>query len=256
MSTLNSNGEIDPTRGAMIICIGKKGSGKSVMGLTWFRAYPGDKVVIDVAGDDGPIGDDVFTLSGDVHELPKHWPEYLRDGDKPMILRYVPDPGSKTFMDDMDAVVGLTIAHGQCAILVHEIGILAPASSTPPHMRRLLQHSRHNGATTAIFCGPRSQTVNALAFQQADLVYTFELMGEQDRKRIADNIGWNVNEFHELVNSLGPHEHLLFDANIPKPTHGEPDTRLQLREALPKEVADSVTKWAKGYRPRKKGAGW
>lgn len=252
MGTFNAAGEIDPAVGRIITIIGKKGSGKSVMGLTYFRAYPGDKVVIDVAGDDGPIGADVITLTGTVDDLPRSWPEWMRDDDKPMILRYVPDPGSKTYLDDMDTVVGMVNGHGQCAILVHEIGILAPASSTPPNMRRLLQHNRHGGATTAIFCGPRAQTVNTLAFQQADLVYTFELMGEADRKRIADNIGWNPKEFHELVASLGPHEHLLFDANEPKPDNDQPDNRLQMREALPKEVADSVMKWAKGIRPRQK----
>jgi hypothetical protein len=254
MSTFNEKGEIDPDTGVIITCIGKKKSGKSVMGLLYFRAYPYDKIVIDVAGDDGPIGEDVITIEGTADDMPTRWPEWRRDGDKPMILRYVPDPGSKTFLEDMDAAVGLALAHGKCAILIHEMGVLAEAGRTPRNTRRLLMHNRHNGATTAIFCGPRAQRVDALALQQADLVYTFELQGEADRKRIAGDIGWNPREFSEYVHALGPHEHLLFDANIPKPAEGEPDTRLQAREALPLDVVHDVTRWAKGYRPTERKA--
>jgi hypothetical protein len=252
MSTFNERGEIDPHQGVIIANIGKKKSGKSVMGLLYFRAYPGDKIVIDVAGDDGPIGEDVITITGTAEELPTRWPEHLRNGDDPMILRYVPDPGSATFLEDMDAAVALALAHGECAILVHEIGVLAKAGSTPRHTRRLLMHNRHNGATTAIFCGPRAQTVDTLVLQQADLVYTFELQGEADRKRIAEDIGWNPREFSRLVHGLGPHEHLLFDANMPKPQGNEPDRRLQHREALPADVVADITKWAQGYRPKRK----
>jgi len=253
MSTFNERGEIDPKQGAIITCIGKKRSGKSVMGLLFFRAYPGDKIVIDVAGDDGPVGEDVITIKGTAEDLPARWPEWLRNGDDPMILRYVPDAGSKTMIEDMDAAVGLALAHGECAILVHEIGVLAKAGSTPRHTRRLLMHNRHNGATTAIFCGPRAQTVDTLVLQQADLVFTFELQGDADRKRIAEDIGWNPREFSQLVHGLGPHEHLMFDANMPKPQAGEPDSRLQHREALPLEVVQDVKRWAEGYRPKREG---
>lgn len=252
MSTFNDRGEIDPARGAIITCIGKKGSGKSVMGLLYFRAYPGDKIVIDVAGDDGPIGDDVILLQGTVNDLPKRLPQMRRDGDKPLIWRYAPDPGSDTFIQDVDAVVGMVINHGQCCILVHEIGVVAPAGRTPPNMRRLLMHSRHNGAKTGIFCGPRPQDIDRLVKQQADLLYTFDLQGDDDRVSIAKDIGWNPREFSAAIHALGPFEHALFDANVTKPTDGSPDTRLQIHEALPKDVADSVIKWAKGQRPRER----
>lgn len=257
MGTFGPNGEIDPQRGVIISCLGKKRSGKSVMGMWYFMNYPGDKIVIDVAGDDGPIGRDVHTLVGTVEDLPRKWPEYLRRFDDngrplPMILRYVPDAGSDTFLEDMDTVVGMVLEHDQCCILVHEIGVLAEANKTKRHTRRLLMHNRHNGATTAILCGPRAQTVEPLVLQQSDLVYTFEMQGVADRKRIAESIGWNVKDFDTAVHQLGPHEYLLFDANEAKPGPGEEDRRLLHVEALPQDVVVKVERWAKGYRPRKR----
>lgn len=249
MSTFSPNGEIDPNRGVIITCIGKKRSGKSVMGLLYFRAYPYDKIVIDVAGDDGPTGPDVITLAGTKETLPSRLPTWRRDGNKPLIYRYVPDPGSDTMLEDMDHVIGLALDHGRCCVLVHEIGVLAQAGRTPRNTRRLLMHNRHNGATTAIFCGPRRLNVDPLVCAQADLVYVFELQGENDRTQIAQDIGWNPREFSELVHDLGPHEHLLFDANVSKSREG-PDTRLQIREALPLAVVQDVEKWAAGYRPK------
>ncbi len=271
MSTFEDDGTIDPERGVIVLCVGKKGSGKSIMGLLFFRAYPGDKVVIDVAGDDGPTGADVITIVGkgwwesapggkrkyNPGDLPTDWPEHLRKYDDrghplPMILRYVPDPRSDTYLEDMDHIVGLVMQHGNCAVLVHEIQALAPAGRTPPNMRLLLMHNRHQ-KVTGIFCGPRSQTVDVLCINQADLIYTFELQGAADRVRIAENIGWEVQDFHRRVRAQGPHEHQLYDANVPKPEHeGADDPRLVHMEALPIDVVESVKKWADGYRPKQK----
>ncbi len=265
MSTFTDDGGIDPTRGVIITCVGKKRSGKSIMGLLFFRAYPGDKVVIDVAGDDGPVGEDVVTIEGqgfwkgapggrreyDPGDLPMSWPDHLRDGEKPMIVRYVPDPRSETYLMDMDHIVGLAMAHQDCAILVHEIQALAPAGQTPPNMRRLLMHNRHQ-RITAIFCGPRSQTIDILVLQQSDLIYTFELQGVEDRKRIAENIGWNVREFDAAVLDLGRHEHLVFDANVDKPQYEEEDTRLVHMGAVPPDEVEKIKRWAAGYRTKTK----
>lgn len=251
MTTFEEGGGIDPTRGVIITCVGKKRSGKSIVGLLFFRAYPGDKVVIDVAGDDGPVGEDVITIEGEGEDLSPHWPEHLRDGEKPMILRYVPDPASETYLEDMDTIVGMAMEHGDCCVLVHEIQALAPAGRTPPHMRRLLMHNRHQ-RVTAIFCGPRSQSIDVLVLQQSDLIYTFELQGVGDRERIAENIGWNVREFHDAVLALGRHEHLVFDANVDKPQDGEEDVRLVHMDAVPADEVDKVKRWAAGYRSKRK----
>lgn len=256
MGTFGPDGAIDPTRGIIVFCAGKKGSGKSVMGLLFLKNYPLDRVVIDVAGDDGPIGPGVITIEGNAETwngVPPKWPEWLRKFDPrtgkrlPMTLRYAPDGGSPTFLDDVDLVVGMTLAHkSPCALMIHEIGVVAPAGRTRPHMRRALMHNRHNSATTLILCGPRTQSLDALVLQQADLVYMFETKNLADRKRVAESIGWDVNEFHKAVLELGPHECLRYDDNEAPPNDDEEDYRLIHMAALPLETVNAVERWAKG----------
>jgi hypothetical protein len=236
---------MDPSKGIIVLCTGKKGSGKSKMALTIFRSYAGDRVVIDVAGDDGPWGPDVVELRGTVEDLPARWPEELRKDKQRMTLRYAPDAASKTFLEDMDRVVGMAMAHKDCAVLVHEVGRAAPANRTPPHMASLLQHNRH-ARVTAIFAGPRPQTIDPLVIGQADLVYVFETQVSADKRRIAETIGWNVNDFASACDGLGPHEYLRFDANEGKPEPGDKDYRLVHFDALPEDVVHEVTRWAQG----------
>lgn len=245
--TFDRNGRIDTGRGIIATCIGKKRSGKSIMGLLLFRAYPGDRLVLDVAGDDGPIGDDVHNIRGTVDDLPRRWPEHLRENKKPMTLRYVPDAGSQTFLEDMDAFVALAMTHGDCCLLVHEAGRLAPVHKTGPNTARLLMHNRHQ-RVTAIFCMPRSQGVDTLILSQADLVYTFEVPNPADRKRIAETIGWNPADFDDAVHDLGPHEYLRFDSNELKPQEGNDDNRLLHFPALPADVVVDLQRWADGQR--------
>jgi len=195
----------------------------------------------------------VHVLRGSVDELPASWPEYMRNGKRPMILRYVPDPGSPTELEDMDAVVGLAYGHSSpdrpAMVVIHEIGRVAPAGRTQPHMRRLLNHSRHR-ALTAVFCGPRPVTVDPLVVAQCDLVYTFELNQPADRKRIAENIGWDPSDFDAAVHDLGLHEYLRYDAREPKPeAEGDDDFRLMHFPALPADVVDQVKAWAAGEQP-------
>jgi len=159
--SFNARGELEVSDGLLILAAGKKRSGKSVLALVLFDSFPDDRVVIDVNGDDGPR-QDVIELRGSVHELPRRWPEEQREhpGQR-MTLRYVPDVGSATFLEDVDAVVGLALAHGRerhhdggrgCALLIHEIGRVAPANRTRPHMLRALSQNRHY-RTTVIMCG-------------------------------------------------------------------------------------------------------
>ncbi len=158
VGTISADGTIDPAAGVVIVCVGKKGSGKSVMGLRYCRAYPGDRLIIDVAGDDGPVGEDVYEMRGNVEELPRRWPEWRRDGDRPMTIRYVPDLGSPTFLADVDAAIGLALdedRHGideamPRMVLVHEMGRAFPSGKPLPNAARLLQHGRHNTPTTLV----------------------------------------------------------------------------------------------------------
>lgn len=254
-------GELDVSTGLVITCYGKKKSGKSVMGLLLARSYPGDIIVIDIAGDDGPMpparsglldeitDDPVHELAGTVDELPARFPEHLRERDERLILRYVPDAGSATFMDDMDAVVALAYSHGKCCLLVHEMGVLAPAGKVRPHTKRVLMHNRHR-QLTVIGCMPRPKGIDPLVLGQSDLVYIFDVPQRLDRSRLGEVIGWPVEDLDELVEELGPHEYLRFDANEPKPANdAQDDPRLVHFPALPEDVVNETIRWAHGKRP-------
>lgn len=262
MGTFDSRGQLDPATGTIITCVGQKGTGKSIMAGLIASTWPYDMVVIDVAGDDGPMPrrnvgtHDVVDITGAVDDLPRSWPEHLRsDTGRPLILRYVPDPGSPTELEDMDAVVGLAWAHSghprPVLMVVHEIGRVAPANRTPAHMRRVLNHNRHR-LLPAIFCGPRPHTIDPLVMSQSDLVYVFELRNWRDRRRVADDIGWEPASLDEAVHDLGQHEYLRYDASVPKPEHDDDDDlRLVHYPALPPEVVDQVKRWVAGDQPRR-----
>lgn len=244
---------LDPERGLIVSCFGKKRSGKSVMGSFLARSYPHDLLVIDIAGDDGPFGKDVIEVDGHADDgtLPSSWPEWRRqytDSGHPikMTTRYVPDTGNEERMlRDIDHMVGLVMAKGSTAVLIHEVGHAAPVKRVPPNMRRLLMHNRHR-KVTAIFCGPRPMDIDPLVLGQSDMVYTFELPVVQDRQKVAQTIGWDVQDFSDAVLALGPHEHLLFDANMPKPQDGEDDRRLVSCGALPEGAYKSTQRWIHG----------
>lgn len=245
--SFDAKGNLDIADGRIINCFGRKGSGKSIMGTLLFRSYPGDRVVLDIAGDDGPWGPGVIELKGDVTELPRRWPESQRKDKERMTLRYVPDFKSPTLREDMDAVVGMVMAHGDCCILVHEIGHLAlPSSQCPPHTRELLMHNRHR-KVTAIFCGPRPAEINTLVYGQANVIYIFDVPAPQDREKLGQFAGWNVKSLHEGVSDLREHEYLRFDANEPKPeTEDDPDMRMVHFPPLPEDVVSDTKKWAHG----------
>jgi len=240
VGTLNSRGEIDPATGVVIVCVGKKRSGKSKMGLLWAESYPYDRVVIDINGTDGPHhaapGEQLIELHGTAEDIPRKWPEHLRDDGKRMTLRYHPDMGSETFIEDVDAVLGLAYRTGRVLILIHEVGLVAKSTKTPPHMKRILQSNRHR-QLTVIMCCPRVLTTDPLVLGQADLVYVFELPNRRDRETVADAIGWDREDFHLAVAELGAHEYLRADTNENRPeTEDAPDMRLVHAPALPAEV--------------------
>lgn len=253
--TFNDDGELDISDGRLIFLTGKKKSGKSVMAKFIFSSYIGDRVIIDVAGDDGPFGDDIIDLHGTAQQLPEEWPEHRRLHDRdghplPMTLRYVPDAGSATFLEDIDTVLGMALAHsrqlkdkGQMGVLVliHEIGVCCPANRTQPNMRRALMHNRHNHLSM-LMCGPRPKDIDPLVLQQADLVYAFELLNKGDRERLAENVGWDAREWDEAMRELQRHEHLRFDANEEKPEQGAPDVRVVHMPALPEHIVNRVNR--------------
>lgn len=244
VGSFDRDGNPDWSMGIIAACFGKKRSGKSVMGLVLFDAYPYDRVVISANPGDGPQPDperDIFQIHGTVDTLPAAWPEELRRDGRRMTLVYRPDVGSPTALEDVDHVLGMVRRHGNCLLLVHEVALIAPSGKVPPNMRRLLVTNRHDGVSM-ILCGPRPITVDPLVLGQADLVYIFELQVQDDRDRIAGAVGWDKRDLYAELDELGPHEYLLFDANADKPGPGEPDLRLIHCQALPRDVVERATR--------------
>lgn len=253
--SFNDKGELEISDGRLIFLTGKKKSGKSVMAKLIFSTYPGDRLIIDVAGDDGPFGEDVIELHGDAEHLDEEWPHLRRRFDRdhrplPMTLRYVPDAGSPSFLADIDAVLGMALKHSRelkdkdkmgVLVLIHEIGVCCPANRTQPHMRRSLMHNRHNHLSM-LMCGPRPKDIDPLVLQQADLVYAFELLNKKDRERLAESVGWDPADWDAAMRELQRHEYLRFDANEEKPVQGEEDLRVLHMPALPEHVVDRVNR--------------
>ncbi len=247
-STFGPDGRIPRDKGLIIGCLGRKGSGKSAMAVHLFRSFTGDRLVLDIAGDDGPAGNDVTTIEGTADTLPGEWPEYLRKYDDdgrplPMTLRYVPDPGSPTEIADMDAALAMAATRPGCCVLVHEMGRVCQVHKVPPTARRYLMHNRHF-PVNLIWAMPRALGADPLTYGQANLLFIFKLPNPDDRKRVADTIGIDAAYFESAVISLRGHEHLMFDASQEEPEPGQPDLRLVKCSPLPSEWVSSNDRWA------------
>jgi len=247
------SGRLSISDGRIIVAVGKKRSGKSVMVLSLFRTYPWDRVVIDVAGDDGPHGAGAIEIRGAVQDIPSAWSRAWNLDGKAALVRYVPDPGSPTYLADMDAMVALALRRGQqtghCGLLIHEGGEVAPSNRTPPNMRRALMQSRHQGLSMFIAM-PRALSVDPLIIGQADVVYVFDLPNPDDRKRVANSIGMDPLDFELAWRELEAHEYLRYDSNEPRPPNGAADTRMLHFPPLPRARVESVLRWAKGGHER------
>jgi hypothetical protein len=208
----------DPDKGIYIFASGRKGSGKSVVCRSWFDCYPYDRVVIDVTHDlradfrrDGVEFDEL--RDGDL--LPARLPasKHGQPDYKQRTWIYCPDAGAATAVDDMDRVAGLAIGRGPTLIWFDEYGTVTTGNKTPPNVRRILHHGRHD-KLTALFACPRPMDIDGLAINQADRVYTFATANPDDRDRIAKNIGFDPKEFSEINASLprrGKYWHTMFD---------------------------------------------
>lgn len=251
--SFTDDGLLDISKAPIVVCAGRKGSGKTVTALMFARTFPYDVIVIDVAGDDGPMGPGIVEWSDTAEFLPRSFPTDAteRDGNR-IILRYVPDPGSSTFLEDMDAVVGIALHHSTkerpALLVVHEAGVLAPANRTQPHMRRVLAHSRHNGLV-CVFTMPRTQTIDPAIIGQSDVGYIFDLPNPHDRKRVAEEIGWNPRAFATGVDGLEQHEYLRYDVKEPAPAPGGVDYRLIHCPPFPAESVAAAEAWARARQP-------
>lgn len=218
---------IDPDKGAHVLAVGRKGTGKSYLSRRLFDTYPYDSLVLDITGDlwrdftaDGLNHDPDVKLVKLTEPLPARLPGPDEDGRR-QIFVLAPDMGSPDALDDVDRAIGLALRRGRMLVWMDEVGIISPVGRTMPNMRRYLHHGRHH-KMTGIACGPRPIDIDPLQVAQADHVFTFALANPADRKRVADNIGWSPRDFDRAVHELGPHEFLHWSASDGEMTHYPP----------------------------------
>lgn len=197
---------VDPAASVYMSMFGRKRSGKSFLARRFWDTYPFDSLVIDVNAD---IDDDEARLVR-ASELPGRFPGPLHRGER-VKLRYVPDPGSPTYRDDLDRAVGLVFRARRKLLWIDEVGDLTNANSTPPYMARALHQGRHR-ELSMLMCGPRPVDINPLVISQSDYVYVFDLPHPRDRERVAAVIGYPPRDFDEAIAALGPHCYLRWDA--------------------------------------------
>jgi hypothetical protein len=170
---------------------GRAGSGKSVFNRRLYHSWAGDKLAIDVNGNAEP-GEDAERISRD--EISSRWPQQpleLGERRRPRNLWFRADPGSATYVDDLDRAVGMTLfpQDRPTMLWAGECGEMMPNGKTGPHMRRLLQQNRHH-RVTALLDGPRPVYVNPLVLSQSAFVAIYHLPNPNDRKRVAESIGY------------------------------------------------------------------
>lgn len=200
---------------------GRAGSGKSVFNRRLYQSYPGNKLVIDVNGNAEP-GEDAEKITR--AELGTKFPtKKLELGERsqgPRNLHFEADPGSDTYVDDLDRAVGMALfpKDEPSMLWAGEVGEMMPNGRTGPHMRRLLQQNRHH-RVTALFDGPRPMFVNPLVLSQSAFVAIFHLPNPNDRKRVAESIGYPAKRFDaecEETVRRGPYWFLLWHADAHK----------------------------------------
>jgi hypothetical protein len=204
----------DPDKGVYIFTSGRMNSGKSTVCRAWFDPYPYDRVVIDpthdVRKDFRDEGVEFEELRGGP-ELPARLPKF--DPQHPRTWVFCPDMGDPGAVDDMDRVVGLALGRGPTLLWSDEYGDQTTAHKTPPNMRRVLHHGRHDHLTFLVAC-PRPRDINGLAISQAHYVYTFRTPNTDDLEWIAKQIGYPPVTFQRINESLAPrgeHWHTMYD---------------------------------------------
>jgi hypothetical protein len=199
----------DPSKPTHIFISGRKGEGKTELAWLFFASYPYDRVLIDPNHDIKTEALDNVALIEP--PIPSRWPAHLAEDRKlPLTLVFHPDFEDPDYIDDMDRMVRLALNHGRTCIFCDEAQVLIKANQVPPACRRCLQMGRHDD-TSQIWATPRAMTIDPLAISQADWTYTFKQKSPADRKRIAENIGYEPKDFDAAVRALGPHEYLRYD---------------------------------------------
>jgi len=204
---------LDPTKNQILAFFGRKGSGKSAAAREHFRGWPGaDRLIIDINGDADPGADlDVIVLHGPLVQLPER-----RDQRMPEVYRWIADPKSPTFREDVDKAIGAALfpRDRKVVIWIDEGGEVFPVNQTGPNGRLLLHQSRHFDVS-ALICAPRPKGLDPLAYGQADRVLMFDVPSPLDRQRLAETIGINPAKLAtvmDVTNRRGPHWSTLYDS--------------------------------------------
>lgn len=204
--------QLNPDLNQLLLVIGRKGSGKSMNARELFRGWPYiDKFVIDPHGDADP-GDDLGTVT--YTTLPDSLPT-PKKGEY-VVARWIADPRSPTYREDLDRAVGLALypQDRRRLLWIDEAAEVFPANRIGPYARQLLQQSRHY-YTSAVLCCPRPINIDPLCIAQADRVMVYDLPHPRDRERVAASIGVPpatlAGELDEL-RRRGDHWFLMYDA--------------------------------------------
>lgn len=199
---------VDPRRPTFATFIGKKHSGKSHLAARFWDSWPFDRLAVDPMHD-AEVGADVKPLET---PLPGSWPWSLKGDDDRVSLHYRPDSGSATFADDLDRAVGLAMTNRKRKLVwLDEVGLHTRANATRPAMRRALHTGRHYDLSL-LMCCPRPIDIDPLVMSQADYVYVFKLPNPNDRRRVADCIGYDPGAFDDAVHGLGQFEYLRYSS--------------------------------------------
>lgn len=204
---------IDPAEDSILAFFGRKHSGKSAAAREHFRGWPGvDRVIIDVNSDADP-GEDLqpTVLRGPLVQLPQR-----RDPRVPEVYRWIADPKSPSFREDIDKAIGACLFPRERRVLiwVDEAGEAFPVNQVGPNGRLFLHQSRHFGAS-GLLCAPRPKGLDPLTYGQADRVTLFDVPSPMDRQRIADTIGLEPKRLNAVMDQTkrkGPYWSTMYTA--------------------------------------------
>lgn len=183
---------------------GMTGSGKSVLAHYMFRSVPNKlptektagfwRLCIDVTDS---VVDDAVTFF-DPQQVP--W-------DEASSLRFVPNV--ENLEDDINLVYNEIMLHGNCWVWLDEANEVSSAHKTIVGLRRVLLQGRKfqigNCAVT-----PRPVDITRSITTQSEHHFIFTLIEQDDRKRVAKNVGMELDEFDVMMSELPPFGYVWF----------------------------------------------
>lgn len=183
---------------------GMTGSGKSVLAHYMFRSVPNKlptektdgfwRLCIDVTDS---IVDDAVTFYDPVN-VP--WAEASS-------LRFVPDV--EDLENQINEVYNQVMLHGNVWVWLDEANEVSSAHRTIVGLRRVLLQGRKfqigNCSVT-----PRPVDITKSITTQSEHHFIFTLIEQDDRKRVAKNVGMELEEFDAMMSELPPFGYVWF----------------------------------------------